>query len=106
MAWADRRMALRGGPQPDQSHRGQPPSGLIAGAPGEGDQAVHRDQPAADCSDVAYGPQRLNANIGAYGAFLDTVCGTGDLSFHLVLELPTTETPSARRHPPTPNWII
>jgi hypothetical protein len=25
--------------------------------------------------DVAYGPQRLNAIIGAYEAFLDPVCG-------------------------------
>jgi hypothetical protein len=24
-----------------------------------------------DCSDVAYGPQRLNTAIGAYEAFLD-----------------------------------
>jgi hypothetical protein len=64
------------------------------------------DFPSPDCSDVAYGPQRLNAIIGAYEAFLDPVCGTDDLSFHLVLELPATETPSARRHPPAPNWMI
>jgi hypothetical protein len=53
-----------------------------------------------DCSDVPYGPQRLNAIIGAYEAFLDPVCGTDDLSFYLVLELSATKTPSARRHPP------
>jgi len=29
------------------------------------------DFPSPDCSDVAYGPQRLNAIIGAYEAFLD-----------------------------------
>ena len=55
------------------------------------------DFPSPGCSDVAHGPQRLNAIIGAYEAFLDPVCGTDDLSFHLVLELPATETPSARR---------
>ena len=64
------------------------------------------DFPSPDCPDVAYGPQRLNAIIGAYGAFLGPVCGTGDLSFHLVLELPATETPPARRHPPAPNSMI
>ena len=64
------------------------------------------DFPSPDCSDVAYGPQRLNAIIGAYEAFLHAVCGTGDLSFHLVLELPAAETPRARRHPPAPNWMI
>jgi hypothetical protein len=51
-------------------------------------------------------PEAANAIIGAYEAFLDPVCGTDDLSFHLVVELPATETPSARRHPPTPNWMI
>ena len=66
----------------------------------------HRGLPLPDCSDVAYGPQRLNAIIGAYEAFLDPVCGTDDLSFHLVLELPAAETRSARRHPPAPNWMI
>jgi hypothetical protein len=64
------------------------------------------DFPSPGCSDVAYGPQRLNAIIGAYEAFLDPVCGTDDLSFRLVLELPAAETPSARRHPPAPNWMI
>ena len=54
------------------------------------------DFASPDCSDVAYGPQRLNAIIGAYGAFLDPVCGADVLSFHLVLELPATETPSAQ----------
>jgi hypothetical protein len=29
------------------------------------------DFPSPDYSDVAYGPQRLNAIIGAYEAFLD-----------------------------------
>jgi hypothetical protein len=29
------------------------------------------DFPSPGCSDVAYGPQRLNAIIGAYEAFLD-----------------------------------
>jgi hypothetical protein len=29
------------------------------------------DLPSPDCSDVAYGPQRLNAIIGAYEDFLD-----------------------------------
>jgi hypothetical protein len=29
------------------------------------------DFPSPDCPDVAYGPPRLNAIIGAYGAFLD-----------------------------------
>ena len=57
------------------------------------------DFPSPDCPDVAYGPPRLNAIIGAYGAFLDRVRGTDDLSFHLVLELPATETPPAYRHP-------
>jgi hypothetical protein len=56
------------------------------------------DFPSPDCPDVAYGPPRLNAIIGAYGAFLDRVRGTDDLSFHLVLELPAAETPPARRH--------
>jgi hypothetical protein len=60
------------------------------------------DFPSPGCSDVAHGPQRLNTIIGAYEAFLDPVCGTDDLSFHLVLELPATETPPARRHPPAP----
>ena len=46
------------------------------------------DFPSPDCPDVAYGPPRLNAIIGAYGAFLDRVCGTDDLSFHLVLNCP------------------
>ena len=64
------------------------------------------DFPSPDCPDVAYGPPRLNAIIGAYGAFLDRVRGTDDLSFHFVLELPATETPPARRHPPAPNWMI
>ena len=64
------------------------------------------DFPSPDCPDVAYGPPRLNAIIGAYGAFLHAVCGTRDLSFHLVLELPASETPPARRHPPAPNWMI
>jgi hypothetical protein len=58
------------------------------------------DFASPDCSDVAYGPQRLTPIIGAYGAFLDPLCGTDDLSFHLVLELPAAETPPARRHPP------
>ena len=31
------------------------------------------DFPSPDCSDVAYGPQRLSAIIGAYEAFLDPV---------------------------------
>jgi hypothetical protein len=52
------------------------------------------DFPSPGCSDVAYGPQRPNAIIGAYEDFLDPVCGTDDLSFHLVLELPATETPA------------
>jgi transposase len=39
-------LALRGGPQPDQLHRGQPAPGLIPGIPREGGQPVHRDQPA------------------------------------------------------------
>jgi hypothetical protein len=43
------------------------------------------DFPSPDCSDVAYGPQRLNAIIGAYEAFLDPVCGTDDLSSRTVL---------------------
>ena len=64
------------------------------------------DFPSPDCPDVAYGPPRLNAIIGAYGAFLDRVRGTDDLSFHLVLELPAAETPPACRHSPAPNWII
>jgi hypothetical protein len=34
------------------------------------------DFPSPGCSDVAYGPQRLNAIIGPYEAFLDPVCGT------------------------------
>jgi hypothetical protein len=64
------------------------------------------DFPSPGCADVAYGPQRLNAIIGASEAFLDPACGTDDLSFHLVPELSATETPSARRHPPAPNWMI
>ena len=48
------------------------------------------DLPSPDCSDVAYGSQRLKAIIGPS---LDPVCGTDDLSFHLVLELPATKTP-------------
>ena len=64
------------------------------------------DFPSPDCPDVAYGLPRLNAIIGAYGAFLDRVCGTDDLSFHVVLELPAAETPPARRHSPAPNWMI
>jgi len=43
------------------------------------------DFPSPGCSDVAYGPQRLNAIIGAYEAFLDRVCGTDDLSSRTVL---------------------
>jgi hypothetical protein len=34
------------------------------------------DLPSPGCSDVAYGPQRPNALIGPYEAFLDPVCGT------------------------------
>lgn len=47
--------------------------------------------------DVAYGPQRLNAIIGAYEDFLDRFRGTDDFSFHLKLELPAAETPPASR---------
>ena len=51
------------------------------------------DFPSPDCSDVAYGLQRLNAIISAYEAFLDPVRGTDDLSFHLALELPGDRNP-------------
>ena len=57
------------------------------------------DFPSPGCSDVAYGPQRLNTIIGACEDFLDRVCGTDDLSIHLMLEVPAAETPPARRHP-------
>jgi hypothetical protein len=33
------------------------------------------DFPLPDCSDGAYGPQRLNSAIGAYEAFLDRIRG-------------------------------
>jgi hypothetical protein len=36
------------------------------------------DFPSPDCSDVAYGPQRLNAIIGAYEAFLDPAPGRAE----------------------------
>jgi len=36
------------------------------------------DFPSPDCSDVAYGPQRLNAIIGAYETFLDPAPGRGE----------------------------
>jgi hypothetical protein len=52
-----------------------------------------------DCSDVGYGPQRLDTSISAYEGFLDPVCGTDDLSSHLALELLADGTHRCR-HPP------
>ena len=46
-------LALRGGPQPDQLHRRQPPARLVPGVPREGGQPVHRDQPALLTSEKA-----------------------------------------------------
>jgi ferritin-like protein len=60
------------------------------------DRSIPVEFTLPDCSDIAsvseYGPQRLNAIIAAYEAFLDQVRGTDDLSFHLVLDLLAAET--------------
>jgi hypothetical protein len=40
--------------------------------------AATQDLPSPDCSDVAYGPRRLNAIIGAYEAFLDPAPGRAE----------------------------
>ena len=51
------------------------------------------DFPSPGCSDVAYGPQRLNAIIGAYEAFLDPVLR------HRPPQLPPRARTSGHRNP-------
>ena len=98
-----RHLTLRGGPQPDQLHRRQPPARLIARIPREGSQPVHDHQAAVLAGQQAHargdlrrpGGQQRERQLAEHTSHHPPI-PPGRLSCHNFLTKGRAETP---RHP-------